>query len=504
MPDIYGYSSDPGLETLLGNGAVLNYVQGGLPSVQLLPGEDVFGAVGAVVNDRGAPNVPVELKGGIADIHSVYGGFKASLGDGAATGYEGNLAFLLDALRLPRIIIQPVDLAIKTASIGDSGVDLSVSFTRSDAANGAKVIKAGHRISSAAAAYVLATLEDVAWTEAETGSKTVRCRQVSGTAEALDDVNLFVDATPDANITINTAITTIPDAVDAAELALRYEAAIDALNSNEVGSAINIVVTDRNEPGIADYLSASCADSLSDGIFRSCVVAPPIGTTVAAAEATTADGVGRATLTGGRAVYVHPGLTRKFTRDTALAGASVVYPGQAFAAALICNARAEENPMVASEIGSAAGVISAEILLTKAEKVSHFRKFIAAPAFEFLNGRRVMSYRDGIMADGTKIADRRIQDFIASGLIVTLSPHHKRIATEANRQAALDAAINYLERQRKPAAGAAPRIANYSLGSDWSAVDEHFQLTFVIQKLGNLDVMTLRLNVTADNIEITA
>jgi hypothetical protein len=294
--------------------------------------------------------------------------------------------------------------------------------------------------------------------------------------------------------------TTVPDAVDAAELALRYQAAIDAINSNEIGLAANVVVTDITDADVADYLSTHCTDALTDGVFRICIVAPPIGTSLADAQDDEGDGVDRSSLDGSRSIYVHPGVKRRFTRDTSLTGA-VAYPGQAFAAALVCKARVEENPAVASEVGVAAGVIGSELTLNKAQKVAHFRANIMQPAFEFLNARRVMAYRDGIMADGTKIADRRLQDWVAAGLIATITPYHKRVATPSNRQAALDACVNWLQRQKTPPAGAAPRFANYAVSTDWDAENEHLQLNCVVQKFGNMDVLTIRLSVTAENIE---
>lgn len=497
MPDIYVYSSDPGLEALIDKGAVINVLPTADVSPPRIPGEAVLGVIGGVVNDRGAPNIPVELTSGVQDIFASWGGFKSHLGDGSAAGYNGNLAAMLYGLRAPRIVMVPVDLAVRDATLADGDL-LYISLTRSDAANGAATVKAGTRIQVSGGAYVVATLEDVSWGLTETGTKTVRFRQVSGTPADLSTVSVFIDAPADANITVNTAVTTVPDAVDAAELLLRYQAAIDALNSTPLGMEANVVVTDRTEATIADYLSTHCADSLSDGIFRICVVAPPVGTTLANARLTSGDGVGRSTLDGEYTVYCHGGWKRAFALDSTLTG-PVTFPGQAVLAAAICKTRFEANPAQPSEVFTAYGCAATELTLSKADKVAHFRANIAQPIFERLNGRLVGSYRDGVMADGTKIADKRLRDYLAAGLIATATPYHKLVATTSNREALGEACSAFLSRQVT-----GERIAGYAVGVEWDAVNEHVQVVCVAQKLGNMDIMTIRLNVTAETVATEA
>lgn len=499
MPDIYAYSSDPGLEALIDKGAVINLVSTADVSPPRIPGESVLGVIGGVVNDRGRPEIPVELSG-VQDIFSTWGGFKSHLGDGASTGYNGNLAAMAYGLRAPRIVMVPVDLAVKDKTKSDvTAVDLKISMTRSVATYGPAVVPAGTRIETSDSGYIVATLEDASWGAAETGSKTVRFRVVSGTVPAgIDDISNFIDAPLDANITVNTSATTAPDAVDAAELLLRYQAAIDALNSTPLGMEANVVVTDRTESTIADYLATHCADSLSDGIFRIAVVAPPVGTSATTAQGTSGAGVGRSTLNGEYSIYVHPGWKRSFPLDSARVS-PVTFAGQAVFAAAICKTRFEANPAQPGEVFTAYGCSAIELMLTKTQKLAQFRANICQPTFERLNGSLVGSYRDGIMADGTQIADKRLRDYLAAGLIATATPHHKLVATPSNREALGEACRAFLSRQKSPV-GSDPRIAGFALAVEWDAVNEHVQVVAVAQKFGNMNILTIRLNLTASAI----
>ena len=136
MADVSVYSTNPGLAVLLSKGAQFNVIQRAIVAAKWATGEAVLGLVGAVVNDRGVPGAAIELAGGMADLGTLWGGFSPYLGDGHATGYEGNLYARARGIDAPRLVLVPVDLAIKTATIG-TGTNLLVSFTRADAANGA-------------------------------------------------------------------------------------------------------------------------------------------------------------------------------------------------------------------------------------------------------------------------------------------------------------------------------------------------------------------------------
>src|SRR5690349_7810038 len=109
MPDIYGYATDPGKEVRTSRGSVINLVRNTQRSPEATAGVSVLGVVGTAANDRGVPNVPVVLSG-VQEIFARWGGFNAAVGDGAAAGYNGNVAALLWSLLAMRVVFQPVDM----------------------------------------------------------------------------------------------------------------------------------------------------------------------------------------------------------------------------------------------------------------------------------------------------------------------------------------------------------------------------------------------------------
>lgn len=119
MSETRFFEQDPGAEVLTGWGSVMNVIREGRVGRMPTIGTDVAGFVGALVNDRGAPNVPVILTGGSDDIASIYGGFKAWMGGGPAQAYNGNLPAYLWKLAAPIMVVQPVDLALRDKTITD-------------------------------------------------------------------------------------------------------------------------------------------------------------------------------------------------------------------------------------------------------------------------------------------------------------------------------------------------------------------------------------------------
>lgn len=574
MADVSVYSTNPGLAVLLSKGAQFNVIQRAILATKFATGEAVLGLVGAVVNDRGVPGAAVELAGGMADLGTLWGGFSPYLGDGAASGYEGNLYARARGIDAPRLVLVPVDLAAKTATIA-SGTDLRLSFTRSDAANGAKTIKAGTRIANRAAAatitgaieaddnvltasaahglavgdivtfsvltsgaglslatpyfvvsvpapttftvsataggaavdvttdysaftaaaqqVVVALLEDVAYTTTETGSKTVRFRPISGTPQPIATLRHFLDASPDTNITLSTSATTVPDDLDAAELLLRYTAAVDAILNSAAGRAITVIAADRDEAGLGDVLDAHALAATSRGYWRVAVVSPPVGTSAATAVGTSGDGVGRTTLDGSRTVYAYPGVVRPFLEDSASLTSPdylCTVPSAIAIAARMANTPVAENPARPHRVLRSYGIVGIETLATPPVPVTLWAAGICQPEIAREGGQLAASFRDGVTAAGTQIADVRISDFLAAGLVDVLSPYHKAPATPANREAAGDAADAFLALQQ-----AEGRIAGYAVAVDWDATNDHLTVQAVVDKTGNLNVITINLAV---------
>lgn len=588
MPDVYGYSSDPGKSFRTSRGAVINLVRQTQRTPEASAGVSVLGVVGSPANDRGVPNVPVVLSG-IQEIFARWGGFKACVGDGAAAGYNGNVAALLWSLLAARVVFQPVDMAIKDKSISDAtAVDLKptiargglaytttvstslfnvaghpfanadviqlvtlsnttgtglvvatnlhvrdvvagVSFKLSASVGGGAItlggtdgsgylrpiseatpdydpftLPAGSQIKATGGGYVLRTLEDLEWGENEFAAKTVRCAKVSGTAAALNTVDEFVETHTDTTLIIATTATTVPDEPDAAEILLRYGKALDTLNANAAGQSVSVLIADRTEAGVGDALSSHCAAAGTEGIFRVCVVAPPVGTSIANAEATTGDGAGRATLNGDYTIYAHPAGKRRFPLDGANLSAvddyKATFPAHAVLAAKMLLFRPEENPTaVDAEPGATYGFAELEHVLTREQKVTHFQAGICTTVLERLGGRRVVAWRDGIMVSGTKIADKRLEDFIAQGLIERLTPWHKRLASVANQRGAVDSCETWLIGLEDPND---QRIAAHVLTPSWDGETEEFTVEAEVVKLGNLDIITIKVAVTASGFTV--
>lgn len=568
MADITVYDSDPGLIELLARGAQFNVILEQAVAARLATGAGVLGLVGAVVNDRGAPNVPVVLSRGVDDIRSRYGGFKSWLGS-EADGFAGNLYARALSLDAPTVVLQPVDLAIKTATIA-TGTDLLAKLTRSVATNGARTVRAGSRLQAPAltgsgtaadtgvvtsvehelvvgraiefttltggaglslattyyvltaptddtftvsltpggtavtigtsysavawesVAYVIATLEDVSWTEAETGTKSVRVRQVSGTPATLVAVTGIVDAFSDVNITVATTETAVPDDVDATELALRYEEAFTRCLDNPAGQSINVIVTDRDEAGIADDLATHCVTASGRGFFRIGVIAPPNGTSSTLAEGDSGNGIGRSTLDQSRVVYTHPSIVRGWRlTDTE----TVTMPAAMVLAARIANTRPEQNPARPHPIVTGYRPVAVEALADPwASGKDAFQAGVVLTQFERDgNGFLRSSWRDGIMANGAKIADRRLEDYLVTLAISALAPYHKGPARPSDREAA-DLSL----RGAYQSLVDAQRIAAFVTSLDFDADNDHLTVHAAVDKTGNMDVITFSLALGGD------
>jgi len=362
-------------------------------------------------------------------------------------------------------------------------------------------------LARAAGSFIVRTLEDVNWATDAYAAQTVRVAKVSGTVAAMNTLDSFHadDAPASASaLAIATTAVTVPDDTDAAEILARYEAAFDAFNVNAAGQSATVLISDRTEAAINDALSTHCSTASAEGVFRVCVIAPPVGTTAALAEAASADGVGRATLDSEYAIYVHPGFRRRFPLDSDNLSAAddykATFPGQALLAAKMLNVRPEENPtFVDADPFTTYGCAELELNLSRAEKVTHFSAGIATAIFDRVGGRRVGAYRDGIMADGTKIARKRLSDFLAASLIERATPWHKRLASAANQKGVFDSCDTLLADLTNPRD---QRISGYELSVAFDGETEELTITADVVELGNMDIITIKIGVTASGFTV--
>ena len=570
MPELEVLSTDPGREVRTGFGSRMIAIRKIQQSPSSSAGRRVLGVFGTPLNDRGVPNVPV-LLGDISDIFDAWGGFSPNVGDGAATGYNGNVAWLLWKLRAARVVFVPVDMALK-----DAGVDVLASIDRkfnvtgtasdehivTDRPHGLAVgdvvtfagitggasatwtgdktvlavisdtaitltgvtfstdITVGVMTASARPAYVVPagtiltdgtntvrTLSDLAFAKDTSTEQTVRVAKVSGTPVALNTYDAFEDTTIDARIT--TTEVAAADDTDATEIAVRYTAAMAAMNTSDAGKSANIVITDRTDADINDALTAHCNVSTAKGVLRIAVTAPPVGTSVADAEGSTGDGVARSTFDAEFGIYVHPGFQRRGDQlDKANLSAAndyrVTFVGQALLAAKMLTVREEENPtFVESDPFTAYGVVALEQELTVTEAHTHFEANICTATMERLNGRWVGAYRDGVMADGVEIATKRLTDLITLIAVERATPWHKRLASKSNRQGLFDSVDSALALLKQPSSKSEDqRIEDYVLTLTYDGTTKEATLIIDVTEIGSMNIITIRLSVKASGFSV--
>jgi hypothetical protein len=516
MPLVDFYTEDPGLEILVAY-TKINLIEKLALGVRFAAGRGTVGYVAAVVDDRGAPAVPYQMSSP-REFETLFGGFQPWMGDavpagvesaadpfddrGSLTGYLGNGYAMAKGLDAPIVVLQIPDLAIKDDSLGATppGDDLLVTFTRSVATYGAYQLPAGTRIEDGAGTpYVLATLEAVSWGEAETGDKTVRCRQVSPastTPVALNTVDTFVDAPDDTNVTIATTDTTVPDGIDAAELIVRYEDAMDHLLDNAPGRLVELVTSDRTEAAIGDAVGQHCFDASAQGYFRLGMVAPALGTTAADARTDASIGVIRTTLQRSYVSYCHPGWQRQFRTDSdnlnAAANWVTSMPSHVAFCFLAAQRRPEENPARPHPILTSYKITGVEPLAGgQPDRAAHEVAGITQPILDldFGTQTQVATYHASPMADATvKFATRRMAFFLYRQIISLAAPYHKAFASQSNRDGLLSAIDGFLERLKID-----ERIADYTpTQGDWDPVNSQFTVSVAIDETGNMDVITLR------------
>lgn len=566
MPDIYVYSTDPGREVRTSKGAVINAIAGAEQTPEADIGVAVLGVIGTPANDRGAADNAVRLSG-TQEIFSRWGGFLPHVGDGSEAGYNGNVAALLYKLLARDVVFCPVNMEARlsaevlrlkfarTFSItGEADTETittdrphgltegdEVTFTGVTGGAGATwtgthtvllvqsptdftltgvtyttdvtagtmtaakrpafTLPAGTIVQTASDGFRVRTLEDVSWPADDSSEREVRFAKVSGTEAAINTIDEFASTVTQARVT--TTSTDEPDEMTPAEIALRYQAAMDAFNVTLAGQSANVMIADRTEAAIADALTSHCAASTSDGIFRVAVVSPPVGTTVEEAQADDNDGVRRSTLNGEFGIYVHPGWRRRFPLDGTLSAADdykATFPAHALYAAKMLTVRPEENPsQVDAEPGVTYGAAELEMVLTREQKVEHFKAGIVTSVFERLRGRRVPAWRDGIMASGEKIGRKRLRDFITENLIARATPYHKRLASTANQTGIFNACNTWLLSLRSPQD---ERIRSHELTVSYDGETEELTLQADVVELGSMDIITIRVGVTASGFTI--
>lgn len=364
-------------------------------------------------------------------------------------------------------------------------------------------------VTRAVGAYVLRTLEDVSWAVDEYAPVEVRVAHVSGAACALNKVDGFhaddAPATASALVVATTDVT-VPDTVDAAEIAARYQAALDAFDVNAAGKSANVLITDRTEAAINDALLANCAAAPGHGLMRIGVFAPPIGTSQVNAEAASGDGIARATLNTEFGVAAWPAITRRFDLDvdnlSVTDDYSATFPAHALLAAKIVATKPEENPtFVEAEPATTYGAAAVELALSEADQIAAYRAGYCVSRLELHNGRWVMSWKDGIMADGAQIATKRITDFVTAVLLERATPWHKRLASTGNREALADSCDTALLALKSPAgAPGQERIADYVLTPFWDPEVGEMTLIVQFQEVGNMNIITLRIGVSSSGL----
>lgn len=517
MPIVEFFTSDPGLQILASN-TKINIIEQLAQAVRISAGRGSVGMYGAVVNDRGNVNNPIRLAGP-EDLKSLYGGFKSWMGDGVTvgaaanyndrgslSGYEGNLAALLDGLDAPLITLTIPDFAVKD-DVFDSGSDddILVTFDRTGSTYGDYTLPAGTRISDGAGTpYILATLEDIFWAAADVGTKSVRVRQVSApavSAVAVNTVDVFIDSPDDTLVVVNTAAITVPHVStgSAADIEARYLKAFTTSLTFFNGTIGELVVCDRTLQLVVDALFEHAEIASGQGIFRLAIGSPPLGTSASDAQSATTpgDGVGRTTLKRTYGAYVHQGWTRQFSADAANLNAEQGYQvdmpaafSYAFNAALF---RPEENPAQFTKNLTSYKVTGVEAISPLPDRKAHEDAGITQPVIEYanvgVNASLIPTFHASPLADGViKFYTRRFAFFLYRALLAISQPYHKRLASPTNREALTDAIDDFLEQLLE-----AERIGGYNpTTSVWDGSSSMLTVNVAVKELGNIDVLTLR------------
>jgi hypothetical protein len=456
MPLVDFYTSDPGLAELASN-TKINIIEQLAQAVRITAGRGSVGIFGAVVNDRGAPNIPVRIVP--EDLKVLYGGFKSWMGDavdhgavavnyndrGSLSGYEGNLVAQVEGLDAPLLVLTVPDLSLYDVSIDSTSPlpqPMLAEFNRVDGTYGTYTLPAGTRLKPVTGDYRIATLEPVTWVDDDDSTQSVRVRQVSDTTVtpvAMNTVTVFVDTPADTQVTCVTAEITAPLKVDVAELDKRYQLAFATSLTYATGQICELVACDRTESLIVDSLFTHASDASAEGYFRLAVGSPPLGTPasgVGGAEDNTGDGVGRPTLLNTYGGYLHQGWTRQFPDDSANLNVEQGYQHDipsalsfAYNAALF---RPEENPANWTENLTRYRITGVEALSPAPNRKAHEDAGIIQPILEYVNPGGLSStlqptFHGAPLADAvTKFYTRRFAFFLYRSILAVANPFHKK------------------------------------------------------------------------------
>jgi len=444
---VKAYEFDPGDDVLVAYGPALNLISAEPLTPASLGGLRVMGMVGAVVNDRGRVNEPFTSSPG--EIFASYGGFKAWMGDelatavrGAASAYAGNAAALLYGLKPASFVMVIPDLAVKDKTVTDAtAVNVLLALKRTSTA--AVTLAAGTQF-KAAGGYTVATLEDLFWAEDDIATQTVRVRQVTPSTTppvAMNTVTVYVETALDPLIVVDAVATvvTVPDALDIAEVILRYVNAFTVIGSTAIGKSINELCCDRNEGALQEAFSAAVTTLRGDGQLLRGYGGPPVATPATEAKGSVLgeDGVGRAALDDTHYCYVYPCVRRTFLIDAdnlvapsyvayfltaplAAACATVIRPGESFA-----------GPKALPVI-KAYGASGIELLPGLVRKELRDAGITQA-VIEFTgNGSQDVTYHDDILASLVQVSDHMFRDLVYEKIIIAARPYHKALGNTEN------------------------------------------------------------------------
>ena len=513
MPLTRKFDSDPGADVrqAVTGLVVVRNINVGLPSAE---GPNVLCTIGATVNDQGQPHVPY-LASGMDAIAKRFGGFSPYVGEGSATGYEGNLYARMFRLQAQGDhVVVPVDMAVKSATIA-TGTDLLITLSRGVTSTSVRTLPAGTRIANDAltsATHCVRTLEDVTWDIGETGAKTVRfapCESavsgiggtpadlstltggVSGLDTIIDKPTLDTSET----LTVTTTATTAMDDIDAAEMLLRYQAAFDALDNYELGLRSTLLVCDRDEATIGDALAQHCKDMEAQGYYRKCFISPPIGTTEANARTGHADSVDRTALNDDQTQYCHPAwrVSRPFMDADNLKAPDygVLIPSAMAKAFLTSHFQPHHDASQVHAMLTRYRVIGVE---STPDRSAHEKANICQPVMDRTAGLTGLNptYHCDVSAY-TKSGKRvylytlRGSDALTREIGVILSTWHKLPATADNQAGAAKAVGRLLERWTL-----AGRLGGYVEPTySYDSENEEYTLQLDVQEPGTLRIITL-------------
>lgn len=503
MAQIKVYTSDPGSDQRTGLGPVINVVEASAPLVSFGRGSRTALVFGSVVNDRGTTNTPVNVT--VEELFSSWGGFQPWLGDGIATAgttvaYNGNLAAQLIGASAQQLVLCVPNMEIRDSS----DVAMPITVNRSAGTYGSYTLPAGTRLKPSAGTYTLATLEDVTWSGSATTAQTVRVRAVGTvSAVALNTVDTFVDTPADSNVAITTTDTTVPEAMDAAEVAVRYSAAFAQMVSTAPGMTASIVACDRSEQAIVDALSTQIATVRASGYLRQGIVSPPVGTTAATAQGSSGDGIGRATL-GDYVAYVHPIPRKQFITDASNLTEPAYDTPMLPAPFLACLATqfhpAESIAQSAPAFWQAWKMVGVEALAIQPRIQPHWNAFISQPTSTVDERGVSWQLHDILNADGSDFTDRRYKDYLYLRAVRVVEPYHKKLATASRRSACVAAVqqlINDEITEERILDDPAPVVSG-----TWNPTTKEFTVSVNAVPAGTMKVITLRMDISATALGI--